>query len=279
MKNLLIVLGVIILLVLVGSCSYNGIVKKDVVVKAKWSNVQSDYQRRSDLIPNLVATVKGVANFEKSTMVEVTEARAKATSIQVDASKLDADQIQKFQAAQGQLSTALGRLLVASENYPQLKANENFSALQSQLEGTENRINVSRRDFNDAVQDYNGTVRSFLVAHGKGSDPEHDGWLKSFSNMPGSEATSRGSYLTCEWYNGKYGTSIRLVGLDQDNSQALARAIVMHPAKYVDAAMAATWGKIGRSEGCFAMSNADFNEALWHLSGGRLLYADRISLA
>lgn len=161
MKNLLIVLGVIILLVLVGSCSYNGIVKKDVVVKAKWSNVQSDYQRRSDLIPNLVATVKGVANFEKSTMVEVTEARAKATSIQVDASKLDADQIQKFQAAQGQLSQALGRLLVASENYPQLKANENFSALQSQLEGTENRINVSRRDFNDAVQDYNGTVRSF----------------------------------------------------------------------------------------------------------------------
>ncbi|MES2111637.1 MAG: LemA family protein [Bacteroidota bacterium] len=161
MKNLLIVLGVIILIVLVGSCSYNGIVKKDVVVKAKWSNVQSDYQRRSDLIPNLVATVKGVANFEKSTMVEVTEARAKATSIQVDASKLNADQIQKFQAAQGQLSQALGRLLVASENYPQLKANENFSALQSQLEGTENRINVSRKDFNDAVQDYNSSVRSF----------------------------------------------------------------------------------------------------------------------
>ncbi|MBW8752732.1 MAG: murein L,D-transpeptidase catalytic domain family protein [Sphingomonadales bacterium] len=125
----------------------------------------------------------------------------------------------------------------------------------------------------------NGTVRSFLVAHGRGSDPEHDGWLKLFSNMPGSEATSRGGYLTCEWYNGKYGTSIRLVGLDNDNSLALDRAIVVHPAWYVDQAMIAKWGKIGRSEGCFAMAPGDFNEALWHLSGGRLLYADRITLA
>jgi hypothetical protein len=124
----------------------------------------------------------------------------------------------------------------------------------------------------------NGTVRSFLVAHGKGSDPEHDGWLKLFSNQPGSEATSRGGFLTCEWYNGKYGTSIRLVGLDRDNSHALDRAIVVHPAWYVDPAMIGKWGKIGRSEGCFAMSPGDFNEALWHLSGGRLLYADRITL-
>ncbi|MDE8650934.1 murein L,D-transpeptidase catalytic domain-containing protein [Novosphingobium album (ex Liu et al. 2023)] len=122
----------------------------------------------------------------------------------------------------------------------------------------------------------NGTVRSFLAAHGRGSDPEHSGWLQSFSNTPGSEATSRGAYLTCEWYKGKYGTSIRLVGLDSDNSLALDRAIVMHPAWYVDAAMITKWGKIGRSEGCFAMGNADFNEALWHLSGGRLLFADRI---
>jgi len=122
----------------------------------------------------------------------------------------------------------------------------------------------------------NGTVRSFLVAHGKGSDPEHDGWLKNFSNMPGSEATSRGAYLTCEWYNGKYGTSIRLLGLDGDNSLALDRAIVMHPANYVDPAMIPLWGKIGRSQGCFAMAPEEFNEALWHLSGGRLLYADRI---
>lgn len=122
----------------------------------------------------------------------------------------------------------------------------------------------------------NGTVRSYLVAHGRGSDPEHDGWLKNFSNVPGSEATSRGGYLTCEWYNGKYGVSIRLVGLDADNSHALDRAIVMHPAWYVDESMIYKWGKIGRSEGCFAMAPNDFNEALWHLSGGRLLFADRI---
>ena len=125
----------------------------------------------------------------------------------------------------------------------------------------------------------NGTVRSFLLAHGKGSDPEHDGWLKTFSNVHGSEATSRGAYLTCEWYKGKYGTSIRLVGLDTDNSHALERAIVMHPAWYVDATMISKWGKIGRSEGCFAMAPEDFNEALLHLSGGRLLFADRIGEA
>ncbi len=122
----------------------------------------------------------------------------------------------------------------------------------------------------------NGKLRSFLVAHGRGSDPEHDGWLKNFSNQPGSQATSRGAYLTCEWYNGKYGTSIRLEGMDQDNSTALDRAIVLHPAWYVDPEMIGRWGKIGRSEGCFAMATNDFNEALWHLSGGRLLYADRI---
>jgi hypothetical protein len=122
----------------------------------------------------------------------------------------------------------------------------------------------------------NGTMRSFLVAHGRGSDPAHSGWLQSFSNVVGSEATSRGAYLTAEWYKGKYGTSIRLLGLDQDNSMALPRAIVMHPAWYVDAMMIEKWGKLGRSEGCFAMSNTDFNEALWHLSGGRLLFADRI---
>jgi len=161
MKNLLIVLGIIIVICLIGSCSYNGMVKKDEVVKAKWGNVQSQYQRRSDLIPNLVATVKGAANFEKSTLVDVTEARAKATSIQVDASKLNPETIQKYQAAQGQLSQALGRLLVASENYPTLKSNENFIGLQTQLEGTENRINVARLDFNGAVQEYNTSIRSF----------------------------------------------------------------------------------------------------------------------
>jgi len=161
MKNLLIVLGIIVFISLIGGCSYNGMVSKEETVKAKWGAVQSQYQRRSDLIPNLVATVKGAANFEKSTLVDVTNARARATSIQVDPSKLDPAAIQKYQAAQGQLSTALGRLLVASENYPTLKANDNFTALQAQLEGTENRINVARIDYNTAVQEYNTTVRSF----------------------------------------------------------------------------------------------------------------------
>jgi hypothetical protein len=122
----------------------------------------------------------------------------------------------------------------------------------------------------------NGTVRSFLLAHGKGSDAGHTGWLQNFSNQSGSLATSRGAYLTCEWYTGKYGTSIRLVGLDPDNRTALDRLIVMHSAWYVDPGMIPKWGKIGRSDGCFAMSQPDFNEALWHLSGGRLLFADRI---
>ena len=122
----------------------------------------------------------------------------------------------------------------------------------------------------------NGTIRSFYVAHGRGSDHEHDGWLKNFSNVVGSEATSRGAYLTAEWYKGKYGTSIRLLGLDGDNSTALDRAIVMHPAAYASPTWIEKYGKLGRSEGCFAMAPDQFNEALWHLSGGRLLFADRI---
>ncbi|MBN8501462.1 MAG: murein L,D-transpeptidase catalytic domain family protein [Sphingomonadales bacterium] len=122
----------------------------------------------------------------------------------------------------------------------------------------------------------NGTIRSFLVSHGRGSDPAHSGFLQQFSAIPGSEATSRGAYLTAEWYKGKYGTSIRLLGLDQDNFTALERAIVMHPATYASSAHIAKFGKLGRSEGCFAMGPENFNEALWHLSGGRLLFADRI---
>ncbi len=123
-----------------------------------------------------------------------------------------------------------------------------------------------------------GTIRSFYVAHGRGSDPEHSGFLQNFSNTLGSEATSRGAYMTAEWYSGKYGTSIRLLGLDQDNSRALERAIVMHPAWYAAPGMIARQGKLGRSEGCFAMAPDQFNEALLHLSGGRLLYADRIEV-
>jgi LemA protein len=136
-------------------------VKLDENVKGKWGAVQSQYQRRTDLIPNLVATVKGAANFEKSTLTDVIEARAKATSVQVDPTKLTPESIQQFQAAQGQLSQALGRLMVVTENYPTLKSNENFLGLQAQLEGTENRINVARLDFNTAVQDYNSKIRSF----------------------------------------------------------------------------------------------------------------------
>ncbi|WP_241233650.1 murein L,D-transpeptidase catalytic domain-containing protein [Altericroceibacterium xinjiangense] len=124
----------------------------------------------------------------------------------------------------------------------------------------------------------NGTVRSFLVAHGLGSDPEHDGWLNHFSNVPGSEATSRGSYVTWEWYTGKYGTSIRLGGLDPDNSNCFDRAIVMHSAQYATPAHVARWGVLGRSSGCFAMAPDDFREALWSLSGGRLLFADRLGI-
>lgn len=123
-----------------------------------------------------------------------------------------------------------------------------------------------------------GEVRSFLVSHGKGSDPEHDGFLKVFSNQPNSLATSRGAFISYEWYRGKYGTSIRLGGIDPDNSNALERAIVLHSAWYANPVMLEKWGKLGRSDGCFAMAEADFNEALWHLSGGRLIYADRLGL-
>jgi len=123
-----------------------------------------------------------------------------------------------------------------------------------------------------------GTVQSFRVAHGSGSDPEHDGWLKWFSNTPGSNATSRGAYVSWEWYTGKYGTSVRLGGLDPDNSNALERLIVMHAADYARPEHVERWGRLGRSNGCFAFAPDDFLFALANLSGGRLLYADRLEL-
>ena len=163
------VIGVVILLVgalaVIGSYfrMKNQLVASQQTVDAKWAQVQNVYQRRADLIPNLVNTVAGAANFEKSTLVEVTNARASVGRVQLDPSKAptDAKQLQEFQAAQGQLSTALSRLLVVTENYPELKANQNFLSLQAQLEGTENRISVERGNFNDAVRAYNTMVLSF----------------------------------------------------------------------------------------------------------------------
>ena len=124
-----------------------------------------------------------------------------------------------------------------------------------------------------------GTVKSYLVAHGAGSDPERDGWLHWFSNEPGSNATSRGAYISYEWYTGKYGTSIRLGGLEAENSNVLDRAIVLHPAPYATPAFVSEHGMLGRSNGCFAMNPADFPYALTQLSGGRLIYADKLGLA
>ncbi len=142
-------------------CGYNKMVSLDEKVKAQWSQVENVYQRRADLIPNLVNTVKGYANFEKSTLTQVIEARAKATSVQINPDKLDPQSIQKFQAAQDQLSSALSRLMVVVERYPDLKANQNFLELQAQLEGTENRIATERRRFNEATREYNTYIRKF----------------------------------------------------------------------------------------------------------------------
>lgn len=155
--------GLIGLLVIstLSSCGYNTMVELDENVKAKWAQVENAYQRRADLIPNLVNTVKGAAEFEQETLTQVVEARAKATSIQVDADNLTPEAVAQFQQAQGALSQSLGRLLATVEAYPDIKANQNFLQLQAQLEGTENRISVERRAFIEATQQYNATVRKF----------------------------------------------------------------------------------------------------------------------
>lgn len=160
-KTLFTFLSAVFAVTTFSSCGYNSLVKLDEQVQSQWAQVQNVYQRRADLIPNLVNTVRGAADFEKETLTQVIEARAKATSVQVDPDKLTPENIQKFQDAQGQLSTALGRLLMVTENYPQLKANQNFLELQAQLEGTENRITVERQRFNQVTQEYNSKVRSF----------------------------------------------------------------------------------------------------------------------
>lgn len=158
---LLSILAVLVLLVFNACGSYNSMNEKRTLTEGAWAKVQSAYQRRLDLIPNLVATVKGAANFEQKTLTDVIEARAKASSIQVDPDKLTPENIKKFQGAQGELSQALGRLMVVSEQYPQLRATQNFSELQSQIEGTENRIKVERDNFNDAVTSYNVYIKNF----------------------------------------------------------------------------------------------------------------------
>jgi LemA protein len=151
-----------VLAVSVSGCGYNTIPTLEEQAKAKWSDVQNQYQRRADLIPNLVATVQGYAKQEKDVLTSVVEARAKATSVRVDASQLtDPEKVKQFQDAQAQLSGALGRLLAVSENYPDLKSNQNFLALQSQLEGTENRISVARRGYIEAVRAYNTSLKTF----------------------------------------------------------------------------------------------------------------------
>jgi LemA protein len=143
------------------ACGYNTMVQQDEAINQAWSQVENAYQRRADLIPNLVETVKGYANFEKQTLTDVIEARAKATSVNINPSDLSPEAIQQFQEAQGGLSSALSRLMVVVERYPELKANQNFLDLQAQLEGTENRIAFERKKFNDAVGVYNAGIRRF----------------------------------------------------------------------------------------------------------------------
>ncbi len=157
----LILLGVLLLLVFSMCGTYNKAVEKDEKVKKAWSQVENQYQRRADLIPNLVNTVKGYANFEQSTLQAVVEARANATKVTIQADDLTPENIQKFEQAQGALSSSLGRLLAVAENYPDLKANQSFLGLQTQLEGTENRISVERKTFNEVVNEFNSYIRQF----------------------------------------------------------------------------------------------------------------------
>ncbi len=194
MKKVLIALGAIVvlglLIVMWGMGKYNGLVKLDEGVNGSWAQVQNQYQRRMDLIPNLVATVQGVANFEKSTLTAVIEARAKATQVTLSPQLLNNPQaFQQFEQTQSQLGSTLSRLLVTVEQYPNLKANENFLQLQSQLEGTENRIAVERKRFNEVVQGYNATIRtiptSFIAAIGGFQAKQY------FQAQPGAETAPK----------------------------------------------------------------------------------------
>jgi LemA protein len=191
-------LGLIILVLLVfgGAIAggYNSLVQSSTAVDASWAQVQTQYQRRADLIPNLVRTVEGAANFERSTLTDVVNARANATKVTIDPSKAptDPEQLRQYEQAQNALTGSLGRLLAVSENYPQLKANNNFRDLQAQIEGTENRIAVARRDFNNTVQRYNAQVRSFPAVI-------YAGWLgfqpkPYFQSVAGAESAPSVSF-------------------------------------------------------------------------------------
>lgn len=160
-KKLIAIIGAAVLLVIFGVSTYNSLVDKDEEVKLKWSNLEAQYQRRADLIPNLVNTVKGYAQHERETLQEVMEARSKATSITIDPSNITPEQLAEYQKAQSGVTSALGRLLAVAENYPDLKANQQFLELQAQLEGTENRIEVAREDYNKASKAFNSSVRKF----------------------------------------------------------------------------------------------------------------------
>lgn len=156
-----VIIGIIVIGILYGISSQNSMVGKEESVSAQWANVQNAYQRRADLIPNLVSTVKGYATHEQSTLTEVIEARSRATQIQLSADQLTEENLKKYQETQGQLSAALGKLMMVQENYPDLKANQNFLNLQDELAGTENRISTERQKFNEKVNNYNGYIRRF----------------------------------------------------------------------------------------------------------------------
>lgn len=160
-RTLIIIIGIIAILAIWVTVVYNGLVSTEENVNNQWANVETQYQRRADLIPNLVNTVKGYATHEKTTLEGVISARSQATQIKVDANNLTPEKLAQYQKAQGDVTTALGKLLAITENYPDLKANQNFLELQAQLEGTENRINVARKNFNDAAKEYNVSIRRF----------------------------------------------------------------------------------------------------------------------
>lgn len=165
MKKGTIALIVVVVLILLGGCSagraYNKMVTMEEGINKSWANVETQYQRRADLIPNLVNTVKGYATHEQETLDQVIEARSRATQVTLNAEDITSDRLQQYQQAQGEVSQALGRLMMIAENYPDLKANQNFMELQAQLEGTENRISVARKDFNDVSMAYNSYIRKF----------------------------------------------------------------------------------------------------------------------